>query len=139
MGFGALAGGFILAAVAESGGQTRLMLGGMLVFAVFTVGIALSPYLPLSSAFMFVIGVSSTFFSSSLRTTMQMETPGHMQGRVMSLWTVMFLGMGPLGGLFLGMAADWLGLSPALVIMTAIGLVIVSVVALTRPAIRDRL
>ena len=139
MGFGALAGGFILAAVAESGGQTRLMLGGMLVFAVFTVGIALSPYLPLSSAFMFVIGVSSTFFSSSLRTTMQMETPGHMQGRVMSLWTVMFLGMGPLGGLFLGMAADWLGLSPALVIMTAIGLVIVSVVALTRPALRARL
>lgn len=139
MGFGALAGGFLLAAVAGSGGQTRLMLGGMIAFAVFTVGLAVNPYFPLSLAFMFLIGVGSTFFSSSLRTTMQLETPGHMQGRVMSLWTVMFLGMGPLGGLFLGIVADAVGLTPALIVMSLIGVTIVFTVAFTRRAIRERI
>ncbi len=57
----------------------------------------------------------------------------------MSLWTVMFLGMGSLGGLFLGMVADGIGLTPALTIMNLIGLGIVLTMAFSRRVIRERI
>ena len=139
MGIGALTGGFLLAAMASTEGQMRLMLGGLFVFAASVIGMAVSPIYAFSLGLMFVIGVSSTFFSSSLRSTIQLQAPGHMQGRVMSLWTVMFLGMGPLGGLFLGMVADGIGLTPALTIMNLIGLGIVLTMAFSRRVIRERI
>ncbi len=118
--------------------QMRLMLADLVVFAASVIVIALSSIFALSLGFMFVIGVSSTFFSSSLRSTMQLQTPGHMQGRIMILLTVMFLGMGPLGGLFLGAVAERIGLPEALTIMNLIGLGLVLTLALSRGAIRER-
>ena len=46
---------------------------------------------------------------SSSNTLIQAMVPDHLRGRVMALYTMMFMGMAPFGSLFAGALADKLG------------------------------
>src|SRR3984885_897090 len=42
-------------------------------------------------------------------TLIQAMVPDRLRGRMMALYSMMFMGMSPLGGLFSGLLADWIG------------------------------
>ena len=46
---------------------------------------------------------------SSSNTLIQAMTPDHLRGRVMAMYTMMFMGMAPFGSLFAGASAEHLG------------------------------
>ena len=48
---------------------------------------------------------------SSSNTLIQAMVPDHLRGRVMAMYTMMFMGMAPFGSLFAGAAAEHLGAS----------------------------
>jgi MFS family permease len=56
---------------------------------------------------------------SSSNTLIQAMVPDHLRGRVMSVYSMMFMGMGPFGALLGGAIADRLG-APLAVIMGSV-------------------
>jgi MFS family permease len=80
-----------------------------LVAAVFGVCIALTalaPGLALFAALWLPLGISSAVFSTVDQTVLQREAAPEYQGRVMSLFTIAWMGTTPIGGLIAGAVID---------------------------------
>ncbi|MBA3724088.1 MAG: MFS transporter [Candidatus Levybacteria bacterium] len=103
MGFGAVIGGLISASRKKTSLNaivtTAFLFGG----AIFLV--ALAPNLELAAIAMVIVGMFSTTFIAQANAYLQIKSLPEMRGRVMSLWTVAFLGTTPIGAPIIG----WIG------------------------------
>ncbi len=103
MGIGAVLGG-----LATAGRRRRSPFGiasAALAFGAAILLAAMSPTLPLAVAAMVAVGACSISFTSLSNATLQLESAPQMRSRVMSLWTVAFLGSTPVGSPVIG----WIG------------------------------
>jgi MFS family permease len=107
MGIGAVVGGLI-AAGRPGGGPARLVRTAALFGASVMVG-ALVPSLFLEEAILLLVGACSVTFLALGNATLQLNSEPSMRGRVMSLWSVAFLGSTPVGGPLVGLIAGHFG------------------------------
>jgi len=108
-GLGALIGALTLATrtgVRGLGRWVTLSCGG---FAISLVTFALSKNFWLSAALLVPVGFCMMLQMSSSNTLIQAMVPDHLRGRVMSVYSMMFMGMAPWGALLGGAVADRLG------------------------------
>jgi MFS family permease len=103
MGLGAVAGGLYTASRAR--GQPRELVWQAGLFGVAVLLTALAPTVPLSILALLGVGFFSIRFTALGNSTLQLESLPEMRGRVMSLWTMTFLGTTPIGGPIIG----WIG------------------------------
>ncbi len=103
-GLGALTSALTLAVKSHTPKFPSILKGGLL-FGLFLIGVALSPWFWLSFALMFGAGVSMMVVTISSNTTIQLTTPDYLRGRVMSLYMLVFAGTTPIGSLFVGSLA----------------------------------
>ena len=113
-GGGALVGALLLAARRSPRG-----LGGWVPWAAFgfglgLVGFSLSRSFWLSGALLVPTGFAMMVQMASSNTLLQMMVPDALRGRVMSLYSMMFMGMAPIGSLLAGSLAEVIG-APATV------------------------
>jgi MFS family permease len=103
-GTGAVLGG--LAAVSLHRPTTRTV---GLVASVFAAAIVIAAFAPGVAAFAVLwlpLGLASAVFSTVSQTVLQQEAAPRYQGRVMSLFTVAWIGTTPVGGLIAGAIID---------------------------------
>lgn len=112
MGLGSLIGALAVASLQRT--SLRLILLAAAAFSALELAVAVSGSYPLTTLLLVVLGLASIFFSTGVNTTLQLHTPEHLRGRVMSLFTLLFLGSTPLGGLVTGALADRLGIQATL-------------------------
>ena len=74
------------------------------------------PNLTLAAMMLFFAGIFSINFISLGNTTVQLESVPEMRGRVMSFWTVAFLGSTPIGGPIIGWVGERFGARWALTV-----------------------
>jgi MFS family permease len=77
------------------------------------------------------IGLSGFFFISQfvlMNTLIQTQVEDDYRGRVLSLYTISFMGLNPLGSLIIGLTAQSIGTVPAILICGTLGLVGVSII-----------
>ena len=113
-GVGALAGALTLAARRGVSG-----LGSWISYAAAGFGgglilFSFSRSFWLSALLLIPVGFSMMVQMASSNTLVQMMVPDHLRGRVMAVYSMMFMGMAPLGALMAGLLADRLG-APATV------------------------
>jgi MFS family permease len=118
-GVGALLGALTLAARTGVQGLGRWVAFACAGFAVSLVAFGLSRHFWLSAALLVPVGFSMMLQMSASNTLIQSMVPDHLRGRVMSVYSMMFMGMAPFGALFGGAVADRLG-APLAVIMGAV-------------------
>lgn len=87
----------------------RYMIGASIAFGVVTLVASVAPTLGTMAALLIPVGVGAIAFVSAAQALAQEHTVPHMQGRVMALFAVVFLGSTPVGGLVAGGVANWLG------------------------------
>ena len=108
-GMGALAGAIALASRRDvtglGGWVARAAIGFGALIAVFS----LSRWMWLSVLLLLPIGFTMMVQISSSNTLIQTMVPDALRGRVMSVYSMMFMGMAPLGALLAGWAADRIG------------------------------
>jgi MFS family permease len=107
MGVGAVVGGLI-AAGRRRRGPHRLVITAA-IFGVAVLAAALAPSLATEEAVLFLVGACSVSFLALGNSTLQLEADPSMRGRVMSLWSVAFLGSTPIGGPLVGFVGGHLG------------------------------
>jgi MFS family permease len=113
-GLGALTGALVLAGRKGFRGLGRLIGIAASCFGVSLFAFSFSRSLPLSLCLLFPVGLSMILQMASSNTLIQAMVPDRLRGRVMAVYSMMFMGMAPIGALSAGTAAAWIG-APAVV------------------------
>jgi len=103
-GLGALVGALATASLREA--SVRAFVGGALGFSLSMLALALVRGVPTALVLLFVLGLSFALFTASANALVQLDSPGHLRGRVMSLYLFAFAGLAPVGGLVAGLLAE---------------------------------
>ncbi|GAA6616551.1 MFS transporter [Scytonema sp. NUACC26] len=115
-GVGALAGGIYLATRKTVVGLGKLIVLGPTVLGIGLIAFALSRILPISLLTMLFVGLGTIIQIASSNTVLQTIIKENMRGRVMSLYTMSFLGTIPFGNLVGGALARQIGAPTTLII-----------------------
>ncbi len=105
-GVGAVIGGLFLASRQKSFGVVKLIAFASITFSICLFVFAFSENFILSMFMLFIIGFCFMIINAGSNTTMQSMSPDSLRGRVVSLYSMMFMGMFPLGSLTLGFIAN---------------------------------
>jgi MFS family permease len=108
-GVGALLGALTLAVRRGVHGLGRVVGSAAAAFGVSLVLFAVSNSFWLSVALLIPVGYAVMLQMSSSNTLIQAMVPDELRGRAMAMYTMMFMGMAPLGSLFAGALADKIG------------------------------
>jgi MFS family permease len=108
-GLGALSGALWLTTRKSVVGLGRVILANTVVFGVGLIGFALSRWLWLSIFFMVVVGAGMMMQMASTNTVIQTIVDDEKRGRVMSFYTMAFLGTAPFGSLLAGALSTRIG------------------------------
>jgi MFS family permease len=87
----------------------RLLLGAAACFVVLLFLVGLSERRSVTMALMFLVGLCGVLFMTTANTRLQLLVPGHMRGRVMGIYVLLFIGTTPLGAMMIGQLAEHLG------------------------------
>jgi len=118
-GIGALLGALTLASKTGVRGLGRWVAFACGGFGVSLILFAFSRNLQLSEFLLLPVGFCMMLQMSSSNTLIQVMVPDHLRGRVMAVYSMMFMGMAPFGAFFAGALADRLG-APVTVAMGAV-------------------
>src|SRR5687768_4240595 len=108
-GLGALSGALWLTTRKSVVGLGRVILINTMVFGAGLIGFGLSRWLWVSLAFMTVVGFGMMVQMASTNTVIQTIVDEEKRGRVMSFYTMSFLGTAPFGSLLAGWLSTRIG------------------------------
>ena len=100
MGAGAVAGAIVIGAA--SGIGERWLVGSALAFGAFALLATAAPSLDLLAAALVPLGAASVTFAAGVNSTLQLSAAPAMRGRVMALFSIVFMGSTPIGGPIVG-------------------------------------
>lgn len=106
MGFGSFLGAMFIATLSKSGPKkfiiyiVPLIVGALLIIVGYT-----NIYL-VTGIFLAITGFFFISFSSSVNSTLQLNSSNEYRGRVMSVYTMVFAGSTPIGNLYAGLFAE---------------------------------
>src|SRR5262245_33219514 len=116
VGLGALFGALFLARRKNIIGLGRVIVFATVGFGAGLVWFTIAPVFWLSLLLLVVVGYGWMVLIAASNTALQTLADNHMRGRVMSLFTMMLVGMAPFGSLLAGWAADQVGAPPVVAI-----------------------
>jgi len=137
--------GYLMAAAGLGGGIAVLVLAGrsdvrgllrIIMLGALAAGIALTLFshtrwLPLALALMFCVGAGMLIVITGTSTILQTIVEDEKRGRVMSLYTMSFLGMVPMGSLAAGAVADRIG-APFTLALSGLGCIVTALLLRAR-------
>jgi MFS family permease len=136
-GFGALAGALTLAAKQSVKGLGRLVAAMAAVFGASMILFSISRHFWLSVMFLVPLGFAMMLQMASSNTLIQSMAPDRLRGRVMAVYSMMFMGMAPFGAMGAGIAARIAGAPLTLAIGGLTSIAGAAIFALHLPEIRS--
>jgi MFS family permease len=135
-GVGALLGALTLASRRGVKGLGRVVGYAAVLFGVSLILFAFSRIFWLSVLLLVPVGYGVMLQMSSSNTLIQAMVPDELRGRAMAMYTMMFMGMAPIGSLLSGLFADWIG-APLTVAIGGVGAIAGAIYFLRRlPSLR---
>lgn len=120
--FASLAVGSVVGALATGArGRTssELLVASAAAFGAFALLAAAAPTIALEALALAPMGAASVTFAAGINSTLQLDADPAMRGRVMALYSVVFIGSTPIGGPLTGLLAEALGPRAGLVMTAA--------------------
>jgi MFS family permease len=108
-GVGTMVAAVAVAAMGDVGRKGMIMVVSMTAFAGCLLLFTMTHSFPIAVLLLFGVGVTNFTLSTMTITMLQLFVPGEVRGRVLSLVTIAAQGLSPLGALFIGSAAEWIG------------------------------
>ena len=135
-GAGALIGALALATRQGVIGLGRWIAVSTGVFGASLILFSFSHSFWIAAALLVPVGLAMMTQMGASNTLIQTMTPDHLRGRVMSVYSMMFMGMAPLGALLAGVMADRFGAPFTVAAGGAVAIVGSIVFSLRLPALR---
>jgi MFS family permease len=139
---GAMGSGALVAALSLAARKSVLGLGSIIyksaaIFGIGLIGFGLSRWFWLSIVAMLIAGFGMMQGMASSNTIIQTIVPEDKRGRVMSYYTIAFVGMAPFGSLLAGTMAHAIGAPLTVILNGAVVLLGGAWFATRLPAVRD--
>ena len=133
MGVGSVAGA--LAAGARGRVSPRLIVAASLAFGTAELLVAAAPTLESQLLFLIPLGAASVTFAAGINSSLQIAVEPALRGRVMALYSIVFLGSTPIGAPLVGWLAEAAGPRAGLLAgaLAALGAGAVAHFAFSRP------
>jgi len=123
-GAGALVGALATATIGRA--SWRVAAAGATAYALTELAIAPLRAVWLVAAMLFIAGICFTIFAANANTTVQLESPDHLRGRVLAIYFYAWNGLAPLGALLVGWLCTVGGTELAFAVLGCCGLVAVA-------------
>ncbi len=134
-GIGSVIGGILVAWLSHRMGRGHVIVVSVVLGAISTFLFAYQSNIYLSAFTCMLTGIFLILEVVGLNTLLQTVVPDGYRGRVLSLYTLTFLGLAPFSAVVLGGLATWLGTSQALGIYGILGGVMGLVVIVRWPSV----
>ncbi|MEO8230224.1 MAG: MFS transporter [Chloroflexota bacterium] len=102
----------------------RIIVAGAILLGVLEVALGFTRAMPLALLCMFGIGVGGISMAAMANTTIQLNVPDMLRGRVLAVYATVFAGSTPIGGLAFGVLASAIGSAFAVTVGGAVALVV---------------
>jgi MFS family permease len=135
-GAGSLLGALMIAALGHVGGRGRWLTVGTLVYPVWLLVFAAVRGVPLALAVLVGVGWGGMVLFNMANTLVQTHVSDELRGRVMSLYSLTFFGGMPLGALWAGAVAGWIGAPWTVVVSAVVTLVFAGLFWVLAPQVR---
>jgi predicted MFS family arabinose efflux permease len=135
-GCGAVIGGLALASLRNPAHKARLVLAAAALWAVSFAGFAVSRSFAAALIALVFVGLFQVGVSATTITLLQTRVPPQMRGRVMSLNTLLLMGVRPLGDFPASVVIAGIGAPMTAIAAAALVLLVTAAVAL-KPAVRN--
>jgi MFS family permease len=112
MGLGAIAGA--IANGARSRVRPAFLAGAAAAFGALVLAASTAPSVVYAALALVPVGAASVIFAASVNSYLQLAVAPHMRGRVMALYSIVFMGSTPIGGPLMGWIASAAGPRAAL-------------------------
>ncbi len=136
-GLGAMSGALWLTTRKSVIGLGRVILMNTVVFGAGLMGFALSRWLWVSLVFMTIAGFGMMVQMASTNTVIQTIVDEEKRGRVMSFYTMSFLGTAPFVSLLAGWLSSWIGAPQTVLLSGVLCIATAAWFARELPAIRE--
>ena len=137
VGVGAVVGALSLAAFGNQLRRGRLLYAALFTFAAALLALAIAGTLQVAVAVLLVAGLAMIVNNALTNGLLQTISPDALRGRVMSAYSLVFIGMSPIGSLLAGATARSVGVAQTL---AAGALIVAGYAAYTytrHPAVRE--
>jgi MFS family permease len=117
--------GATLAALAVAAGarpRVRVLIGGAILLGVAEMALSVTTVFAIALVVVFLAGLGAVAMAASANSLIQVAVPGPLRGRVMSVYTTVFLGATPAGNTMTGAVAGGFGTPVAVLIGGSVAL-----------------
>ncbi len=111
LGIGAALSGFEMASKIKAKNYVNMVNNFSVLYGLSLILLSLNKYYFLSYFLLFVAGISTSRQAVGLNTIIQTLVKDEMRGRVISIYSLSFMGLAPVGNLLWGYLADKIGIS----------------------------
>jgi MFS family permease len=108
-GLGALLGALMIASLGRFKFRGKLLTLGTVLFPVLLVVFSAISVLPLALLVLVAVGWAFMIVMNMANTLVQMQVSDELRGRVMAVYSLVFFGFMPIGALWAGTLAQWVG------------------------------
>ncbi len=122
LGVGAVAGALVVAGLGPRHPPVAAMFGAGALACSGLVALSAARHFWVAAPTLFVTGFFGLVLVASCNTTLQLDAPDELRGRVMSLYTLVWGGAFPFGALLVGAISERWGVSTALLVNGVLGL-----------------
>ena len=123
LGVGSIVGAILVALRSGRSPNPVFLILGAVMLSGFQMVMAFVTGLSTAMSVLFFIGFGSIIFTALSNTTIQLNTPDELKGRAMSVYSLVFMGVTPIGNLFIGGIADVIGVRTSIFIGGLLGIV----------------
>jgi MFS family permease len=113
IGVGAAVAAFFMAGLGGRARRARLILGSSVLFSLVLIGAALTAGFWSAALLFTAAGCLMALNGIAANTTLQLQAPDHLRGRVLGFYSFVVLGMAPFGSLQAGWIAEHFGVRTA--------------------------
>ena len=135
-GLGSLLGTLLLATFASRGWRGRWLTGGTIIYPSLLIILSLMHTLPLAMLALVGVGIGGSVLYSMANTLLQSHVPDALRGRVMSIYSMIMFGGIPLGALWSGEVAHFIGAPGTIFLSAVIALVFGAIFWVRSPQLR---
>jgi MFS family permease len=135
-GAGALVAALLIASLGRFAFRGKLLTAGTLALPAAMAAFAFVRWTPLALLFIFGAGLSLILVFNLSNALVQTFAPNALRGRIMSVYALTFFGLSPIGSLGMGLAAERLGLTAAVLLGAGITFAAAAGIAVFMPHLR---
>jgi MFS family permease len=136
IGVGGFGGAIVTAYFAQRERRSTLWVQSSIVMSIAVLGLGLVPSLAFALPLLFAAGVGTLASLGATNTLIQTLSPDDVRGRALSIYTMIAIGIVPLGALVDGAIATAIGLREMFVLAGAVCTVLFAAIWFLRPAVR---